>query len=90
MSYPANESRSETRKRRKAAHLQSDYERMLRAAERVTGRPHVIEARPDGSCKIVPYDPPVNSGDIGDYSWEVPPRSSSRAPGGSHITAPFQ
>lgn len=74
----AKAQQGETRQRRKAAHTQADYERMLRAAEKVTGRPHVIEARPDGSCKIVPYEAPVNNGD---YSWEVPPPPPSRVAG---------
>jgi hypothetical protein len=36
---------------------------MLRAAISVTGRPHVIEARPDGSCKIVPLEAERDIGD---------------------------
>jgi hypothetical protein len=55
--------------RRRAAHTQADLERMLRAAIAVTGRQHVIRARPDGSCEIVPYEPPpVFSGDL----WRPP------------------
>lgn len=78
---PAKVTQDNAPRRRRAAHLQSDYERMLRAAEKVTGRPHVIEARPDGSCKIVPYDPPVDSGNSGDYSWEAPPEPQSKLAG---------
>jgi hypothetical protein len=46
--------------KRRAAHTQADYERMLRAAIAVTGRPHVFRARPDGTLEVVPY------GDDGD------------------------
>jgi hypothetical protein len=40
--------------RRKAAVVQSELERALRAAIRVTGRPHVIEFLPGGGVRIVP------------------------------------
>jgi hypothetical protein len=61
--------------KRRSAHTQAELERMLRAAVKVTGLPHVIEARPDGSFQIVPYTPPKDSGD---YSWEPPAALANR------------
>lgn len=50
--------------KRKAAVVQTEVERALRAAIAVTGRPHAVELLPGGGIRLVPMDavpPPLSS-----------------------------